>query len=508
MNYDTEYDFVIIGAGLGGLSCAAILAGEGHSVIVLEKNNQIGGNLQTFSRNKVIFDTGVHYLGGLEKGQNLERFFHFFGIMKGLKIKKMDEDSFDIIHFGNEKRMYHLGQGYDNFKRILLEQFPKEKKAIEMYCDYVQSVCKNFPLYNLELSDKDYRNEEFLTWNAHDVITKLTDNTRLQSVLSGNSLLYAGKADSTPFYVHALIINSYIQSAWKCLDGGSQIAKLMLKKIRSLKGDILKRAEVIDAIYEDGKVKEVVLRNGKKIKGKNFISNVHPASTIEAFGKTNFRKSYTSRIESLPNTSSSFSLHVVFKKNTFLHKNSNIYHFEKEETVWNANGKVDADWPHSFLFSNSPAISDSEYAATASILTYMDYEEVKKWEHSKSTVHEPNQRDEDYIAFKQKCEQKVIEATAKIIPNFKESIAQYYSSTPLTYRDYIGDPTGAMYGIQNDCNNPVKSMMNPRTKIPNLFLTGQNINLHGILGVTISAFVTCFHFVDKTKLIAKLNEDC
>ncbi|PIQ15081.1 MAG: all-trans-retinol 13,14-reductase, partial [Flavobacteriales bacterium CG18_big_fil_WC_8_21_14_2_50_32_9] len=58
-----EYDFVIIGSGLGGLACAYILASEGYSVVVLEKNHQIGGNLQVFSRDKCIFDTGVHYIG-------------------------------------------------------------------------------------------------------------------------------------------------------------------------------------------------------------------------------------------------------------------------------------------------------------------------------------------------------------------------------------------------------------------------------------------------------------
>ncbi|PJC62258.1 MAG: all-trans-retinol 13,14-reductase, partial [Flavobacteriales bacterium CG_4_9_14_0_2_um_filter_32_27] len=49
-----EYDFVIIGSGLGGLACAYILASEGYSVVVLEKNHQIGGNLQVFSRDKCI----------------------------------------------------------------------------------------------------------------------------------------------------------------------------------------------------------------------------------------------------------------------------------------------------------------------------------------------------------------------------------------------------------------------------------------------------------------------
>ena len=65
------YDYVIIGSGLGGLISAVILAKEGKKVCVLEKNNQYGGNLQTFVREKVIFDTGVHYIGSLGKDEIL-----------------------------------------------------------------------------------------------------------------------------------------------------------------------------------------------------------------------------------------------------------------------------------------------------------------------------------------------------------------------------------------------------------------------------------------------------
>ena len=66
-----EYDVVIIGSGLGGLSCGTMLAKDGYKVCVLERNKQIGGTLQTYVRDRNIFDSGVHYIGGLEPGQNL-----------------------------------------------------------------------------------------------------------------------------------------------------------------------------------------------------------------------------------------------------------------------------------------------------------------------------------------------------------------------------------------------------------------------------------------------------
>src|SRR5476649_1513112 len=85
-----NFDIVIIGSGMGGLVCADILGREGFKVCVLEKNKQIGGSLQTYVRDKVIFDSGVHYLGGLEKGQNLYQIFEYLDIMDKLKLQKMD----------------------------------------------------------------------------------------------------------------------------------------------------------------------------------------------------------------------------------------------------------------------------------------------------------------------------------------------------------------------------------------------------------------------------------
>ena len=62
-----------------------------------------------------------------------------------------------------------------------------------------------------------------------------------------------------------------------------------------------------------------------------------------------------------------------------------------------------------------------------------------------------------------------------------------------------------MYGIAKDYRNPFKTFIAPRTRLPNLFLTGQNLNLHGILGVTISALITCGELVDIGELLKKIN---
>ena len=62
-----------------------------------------------------------------------------------------------------------------------------------------------------------------------------------------------------------------------------------------------------------------------------------------------------------------------------------------------------------------------------------------------------------------------------------------------------------MYGYEKDSNNPMKTFIAPKTKLNNLFLTGQSINMHGVLGVTIGAVLTCSEIVGKEYLVNKIN---
>src|SRR5690606_13686952 len=136
-----HYDFVIIGSGMAGLAAAITLAKEGRSVCVLEKNNQFGGNLQTFVRSRTIFDTGVHYLGGLAPGHNLHRYFQYLGIMDHLELRPLARDGFDVFTFDNDDREYRHAQGIERFAEVLTEQFPQEGPALDAYCAKLRAFC-------------------------------------------------------------------------------------------------------------------------------------------------------------------------------------------------------------------------------------------------------------------------------------------------------------------------------------------------------------------------------
>ena len=499
---DRDFDVVVIGSGLGGLECALILAREGYKVCVLEKNHQIGGSLQVFSRDKTIFDTGVHYIGGLAPGQNLHRYFSYFGIMERLKLHRMDMDGFDRIELPGDPNQYPYAQEYDRFIDRLSEFFPKEGQAIARYCELIQKVCQGFHLYTLRYSEDNEWMNESLHWNAKEVIASLTKDATLRNVLGGNNALYAGDHGS-PFYVHALVVNTYIESSWRCVDGGSQIAKYLASNVRKEGGTIITRKRVTGLDIGDKGVNAVLTSDGDRFSCKWCIANLHPSTLLEMIGPSHVRPAYRSRINALENTVASFTMHLVMKPDSFPYLDHNIYHFEVDD-VWDAVDRAGDAWPSAYMLS-TPLTSRMQGSAEAiTVMTYMPYEVFAPWLDTGNTVAEPGARGEGYERFKKEKEQQLLALLERRFPGLSAGVRSINSSTPLTFRDYIGAPGGSMYGIRKESRDPIRTFISPRTKVPNLLLTGQNLNLHGLLGVTVGAVTTCSELVGKRYLLDRI----
>ena len=95
-----KYDVIIIGSGLGGLECGYILAKKGMSVLILERQIQPGGCMQSYKRKGVAFDTGMHYVGGLGEGDCLYAPFKNLGLMD-LPWQRLDPAGFDRVTIGD-----------------------------------------------------------------------------------------------------------------------------------------------------------------------------------------------------------------------------------------------------------------------------------------------------------------------------------------------------------------------------------------------------------------------
>lgn len=496
-----RYDVVIVGSGLGGLLCAYILGKEGMNVCVLEKNKQFGGCLQTFTRDGCVFDTGVHYIGSLEPGQILHRYFSYFGLMDKLNIRKLDEDGFDHVCFGNDGSEYPLAMGYHHFIETLHRYFPDEKKALRTYVSRLKHLARSFPLNNLREGKSLLSEADFFKDNTRNFLQSITQNTRLQNILAGTGFLYGGVGEKSPLYVHALINNSFIESSWRTVDGSSQMARLLIGGITSMGGTVRNSAEVVKLVSNNEGITQAVLSDGEQIAASNFISNIHPSVTLKMLNTKFIRKAYSERIDSLENTASAFIIYVCLKKDTFPKLGYNVYYYN-HENVWDAVAYNPTLWPESYVLLTPENSIDDKYASSAIIMSYMQYSEVKQWE--STTV---GNRGESYLEFKKNKAELLLDLVEKKFPGFKRCISSYTTSSPLTIRDYTGSKEGSMFGILRNCNDPFRNMIFAKTKVPNLYFTGQNIVLHGILGVTIGAVATCGEMVGINHLISKINNE-
>ncbi|MDQ1265410.1 MAG: NAD(P)/FAD-dependent oxidoreductase [Bacteroidota bacterium] len=491
-------DVVIIGSGLGGLLCGYILAKEGCKVTILEKNKQLGGCLQTFKRRGSTFDTGVHYIGSMNQGQTLWRYFKYFGLTEKLKLKKLDENCFNKIYYNGSH--YDYAQGYENFTESLSARFPDDKAAIGKYAETLLKISDSLNLYNLrEASEQNLIESEYVLESVGEFLERLTPNSTLRSVLAGANSLYAGIPDKTSLYIHSLINHSYIQSAWRLIGGSSQIASLLVESIEAMGGTVRNSSEVARLDISGGRVVYAELSGGELVEGDIFISDVHPQTTLGLISQSDIRRTYRQRIMNVENTISNFTIYIKLKKNSFKYLNYNYYH-HFSDNVWGAKIYSESDWPNSFMLL-TPAVSENdEYADTLLLIAYMKYSDVEKWANTKF-----GKRGARYYEFKVKKAEIFLDAVETVFPGLRNSISHYYTSTPLTYRDYTGTAEGSLYGFLRDCKDPLKSYVPPKTKIPNLLLTGQNINMHGVLGVAIGSVLTCSELLGLNYLIGNIN---
>jgi len=493
-----KYDVIIVGSGLGGLVCGFILSKNGFNVAVVEKNSQLGGCLQTFKRSGVKFDVGMHFIGSMDEGQILHKFFKYLQLLDSVNLSRMDETGFDIISICDEHFIY--ANGYEQFVETLANKFPDNYDDIKKYIQKIKDIANASPLYNLqEINTHVFIDADYIKTSINEFIASITKNEKLQNVLAGNLPLYGGVKDKTPTYIHALINNFYIQSAFRIVGGSDSISVSLANSIRKFGGTILINSEVDEFLCNNEKISSVLLKNGEQIEADFFISNIHPQKTLEKIQTKLIRKVYRERISSLENTISNFTVFLKFKPNKVKYLNSNYYHFDNFD-VWSINNYNVKDWPESYLYMHQCSKHGNEYADSAQIIAYMRFDDVKKWEDT--TVE---RRGEEYKAFKEEKALKLIDKLERSFPGTKSAIESYYTSSPLTYRDYTGTKEGSMYGILRDKNFPTQTLVSQRTKISNLFLTGQNINSHGILGVTIGSIITCSELLGINRIIREIG---
>lgn len=483
-----KYDVIIIGSGLGGLQCGYVLSKHGYKVAIFEKQHQFGGCLQVFRREGYTFDTGMHYIGGLGEGEILNKLFNYYGLFDDIQLTRLDENCFDRITFDSGEFPYAMG--YENYVETLSRLFPNEKEGIKNYIDDIQRIAHASPLYNLqEINQTTFIESDYIKKSVGEYIASFTSDPVLQNVLAATNTLYAGYPEKTPVYVHALTLHSYIKSSWRIVGGSHVIVESLIKSIKNNGGEIFNNQEIVKINCNNEKAISITTSTGEIFEADSFISNIHPSNTVDLIESNLIRNAYRDRIRNMDNTASNFTIYMGFKPNSVPYLNHNHYHYNSD-SVWYAQDYTPENWPKSFLYMHQAREKDEKYANSAQISAFMSFDEVKKWEHTKV-----GKRGQDYLDFKEEKANLLLQELEKHYPGIRSKIAYYNISTPLTYRDYTGTKNGSLFGILRNCHFPAQTLVSQRTKIPNLFLTGQNINAHGFLGVSIGAIITCAEFL-------------
>lgn len=493
---------IIVGGGIGGLFTGAFLARNGCKVTVLEKNSIIGGGLQCFSRRGKTFETGMHIMGGFEPGGSLNRICRYLGILDRLDIHHIDSRCMDEIRFESTGEVFRIASGREGFAASLASYFPEETEGIKAYVDSLYSIADEVPLFHLQPTDGSLAaHSEMFTMPADELIARHVSDPRLRELLAYLNPLYGGVAGHTPAYIHALINVLYINGASRFVGGSQQLADALAGIIRDNGGSVLASHEVTLIDVADRAVTRVVTANGSEFTADHYISAIHPTAMLRLVPEGTFLRGFVKRLNEIPNSYSAFSLFIDLKADTFPYIDHTCYYMEDYGSMWAQDACHADSFPQGFMYMTPPEPGQSRYASRLLVHCIMDFDEVRQWENT--TV---GRRGAEYEQWKQEHVDRVMDKLARLFPGFGDMVAHVYAASPLTVRDYYHTKEGAIFGYRKDTDNLVLTQIPVYTKVRNLLLTGQNINLHGICGVPLTAINTAEAILGSNAIVNQIND--
>lgn len=477
-------EIVIIGGGVGGLFTGALLAVNGLRVTVLEKNHIIGGGLQCFGRDGHIFETGMHVLGGFGPDGTVSRICDYLGIRDRLSLQHISPECMDEITIGSGDR-YRIPSGRERFTAYFCDRFPAETDGIRRYVDAMYRLADEVPLFSLRESEGITVHTDEFTMAADAFIARYVTDPHLRDLLAYLNPLYGGRRGMTPAYVHALINILYISGASRFVGGSQQLADALADVIRSHNGRVLADSEVTHVCVEAKQVRYIGTADGSRHIADRYIWAAHPCGLLRAASPGTFVRGYVRRLESIPLSYSAFTLFISLKPDRLPYIDHTCYYVDRYSDIWDQDIADDDTWPHGFMYMTPPDPDRGRYASRMLVHCVMGFDAVRRWEDT--TV---GRRGEDYRKWKAAHVSRVMDRLSRALPGLVDAVDKIYAASPLTIRDYYHTKDGAIFGYAKDCNNMMLSQLPVYTKVPNLLLTGQNVNLHGICGVPLTAIQT------------------
>ena len=500
---DQEYDAIIIGSGIGGLTTAACLSKMGRKVLVLEQHYTAGGFTHSYARNGYEWDVGVHYIGDVGRRSSLTRRLFDFISDGQLQWAPMD-DNYDRFFIGEER--FDVMAGKQHFVASLKQRFPSETTAIDEYMQRLDAVNKAIQVLSVEklfngIPGKLFRLARktavpgYLNRTTYEVLRELTDDEMLIAVLTGQWGDSGVCPKDSSFIIHSLIARHYLNGAFYPVGGASTIAQTIIPVVQRTGGEVFTYANVQEILVNGGKVQGVKMQDGTEINAPMVISNAGVMNTFDHLlpARISRKYGYDKLIRKVKPSIAHLGAYIGIRESAeqlgLPKTNFWIYpDTAHKENLAAFESDYHAEFPAvyiSFPSAKDPAW-ESRYpnSATIEIVAPAFFEAFEPWKDKPW-----GKRGEDYDALKEYFTGRLLEHLYAKLPQLRGRIDYCELSTPLSTHFFSVYRTGEMYGLAHDPDRFEQAWLRPKTRIRGLYLTGQDVLSCGVGGAMFAGFL-------------------
>jgi phytoene dehydrogenase-like protein len=477
----SDYDSIIIGSGLGGLSCASYLAKHGQKVLVVEKHGVPGGYATSYSRSDYKFDGGLHMLSGVGDGQSLTKFFEWCGVADNLEFLRIKY----LIRAIFPEHDIRLPSGdLEGVIAVLGSNFPEEKENIRrllkemssIYGDIMKFLFSSAPMWQ-QLPVFPFRYKSLFSAmkkTVKQLLDKYLKDSQLKALLFANCGFYGLPPSKLSMLGSFANISFWTDGAYYPKGGNQVVPDAFVTSIKRSKGEILLNSEVTSIIIENGRAIGVATKNGQKYYATNIISNACATETFQKLvGADRLPAKFNAKINKMEPSISAFGVSLGldddFKKSL---NNSEDYEIIVSETYnqdqdfeWVLNGDIEKASFFITLYSNV----DSSLAKNGKfVMSISQLSPYSQWTRFENAYNEGNK--DEYNKEKDRLASILIKRAEKVIPGLSKHIEVVEVATPLTLRRYTKNLDGAIVGWANTTNQFSPMDKPVKTSIKNLHL--------------------------------------
>ncbi len=510
------WDAIVIGSGMGGMSCAASLAKMGKKVLILERHYLPGGFTHMFKRGKFSWDVGVHALGEMKLKDKPGKMLDWLGEGK-IKMNSLGSEYDEF--FWPDGTHISFPDSRKEFKRRLEERFPDEKEKIDQYFTICYKANKNAEFFFFMKTMPEWvekiANKIFYTFKPNwwkrttrEVMNELGLSDKLQRVLTAQWGYYGAIPEESSFGIQALTTAHFSNGAYYPEEGAKSIAAHLCHIVEREGGETLCGAEVDEIIVKNNKAIGVRLTNGEELFAKKIISAIGAKATANKIIPKSYQNTeWVKGLKATGNSPSYICLNLGFegdiKKagargcNRWYHRTTDM----QKMKVWNVENK-DEECP--CVYVSFPSLKDPHHNPTENhyhtgeAVTFVPWDSFKKWQNS-----DFGHRDKSYEDFKKDIHDRLMKQLHEEMPEVMKYCTFSELSTPISANHFCNADHGAIYGLEGTPARFMNSKLRMRTPIKNFHMTGVDTVAIGVISAMASGML-CAATIDPrvyTKLI-------